>query len=72
VLHRRTGVLVGEDFENDLPGAIQFLMGSPDLRRQMAVAARQFVTAHATSDKMVAQTVVLYQKLLQGSDGTSE
>jgi L-malate glycosyltransferase len=69
VLHRRTGVLVGDGFESELPTVIQFLMGSPVLRHQIAATARQFVCAHATSDKMVAQTVVLYRELLQGSDG---
>jgi len=72
VFHCRTGVLVRKSFENELPGAIQFLIGAPHLRREMARAARLWVRAHATSDKMVAQTVVLYQKLLQESGGPGE
>ena len=67
VAHGQTGVLVGTDSLNDLPAAIQFLMGSPQTRRRMGTAAREFVFAHATSDRMVAQTVLLYQELLQGS-----
>ena len=68
VRHQQTGVLVGEDRE--LPAAVQFLMGVPQLRRRMGEAARRFVLAHASSDKMVAQTVVLYRELLQGSTET--
>jgi len=70
VLHRQTGVLVGDAFETELPAVIQFLMRAPRLRHQMAQAARQFVSAHATSDRMVAQTVVLYRELVEGSNGT--
>ena len=69
VRHRVTGVLVGDGFESELPTVIQFLMSLPNLRHQLATAARQFACAHATSAKMVAQTALLYQQLLQGSDG---
>ena len=69
VRHRVTGVLVGDGFESELPAVIQFLIGTPNLRHQLATAARQFACAHASSDNMVGQTVLLYQKLLQGSDG---
>ncbi|MBI3934742.1 MAG: glycosyltransferase family 4 protein [Acidobacteria bacterium] len=67
VLHGQTGVLVGDEFERELPGAIQFLIGSPQTRRRLGASAREFVFARASSDKMVAQTVLLYQRLLQGS-----
>ena len=67
VQHGQTGVLVGEDFEHELPAVLQMLISSTPLRQRMAAAGRQFVFDHATSDKMVAQTVLLYQGLLQGS-----
>ena len=67
VHHGQTGVLVDEGLEQGLPAAIRFLMGSPQTRRRMGTAAREFVLARASSDRMVAQTVLLYQGLLQGS-----
>jgi hypothetical protein len=33
----------------------------------MGVAAREFAAAKGSSDRMVAQTILLYQQLLQGS-----
>jgi glycosyltransferase involved in cell wall biosynthesis len=67
VQHGQTGLLVEEGLEADLPAAIQFLMASPQTRRRMGTAGREFAFAHGSSDRMVAQTVLLYQELLQGS-----
>ena len=41
-------------------------MQSPDLRRRLGDAARAFVLAHATCDRMAAQTAAVYEELLQG------
>jgi glycosyltransferase involved in cell wall biosynthesis len=67
ICHGQTGVLVDEESEDQMAAAIQFLRGSPQTRDRMGMASRQFVFAHASSDRMVAQTVLLYQGLLQGS-----
>jgi glycosyltransferase involved in cell wall biosynthesis len=71
VRHQQTGLLVGEDYVNELAPVVRFLMGAPRLRAKLAHAAREFVCAHATNDKMVAQTVVVYRNLLQGGSEAS-
>ena len=67
VRHMETGVLVGRNLEAELPPAIQFLMGSPEIRQRLAAAGQSFVSTHATTDIMVAQTAAVYGELLQGS-----
>jgi len=69
VEHGQTGVLVEGEHQRELPAAIEFLMLSQQTLPRMAAAARDYVSSHATSDRMIAQTVVLYQQLLQGSSG---
>jgi glycosyltransferase involved in cell wall biosynthesis len=67
VTHGQNGVLVEGDSLADLPASIQFLIDSPQSRRRMGAAAREFAVAKGSSDRMVAQTIQLYQQLLQGS-----
>jgi glycosyltransferase involved in cell wall biosynthesis len=62
VRHLETGILV--DNPADLPTAILLLKGSPELRSRLASAGREFVLANATSDRMVARTVAVYEEIL--------
>jgi glycosyltransferase involved in cell wall biosynthesis len=72
VRHLETGILVGDDLRQELPNAVLLLKSSPLLRHRFGVAGCRFVTAHATSDRMVAQTVALYEELLSGSKSSRE
>jgi glycosyltransferase involved in cell wall biosynthesis len=65
VRHLATGVLLDGDDLNGLPEAILLLKHSPSLRQRLGAAARTFVLEHATDDKMVAQTISLYEELLE-------
>jgi glycosyltransferase involved in cell wall biosynthesis len=67
VTHGQSGVLVDESSLAALPASIQFLIDSPQSRRRMGMAAREFAAAKGSSDRMVDQTILLYQQLLQGS-----
>jgi glycosyltransferase involved in cell wall biosynthesis len=62
VRHLETGILV--DNPADLPTAILLLKGSPELRSRLASGGREFVLANATSDRMVARTVAVYEEIL--------
>jgi len=66
VRQEETGLLVGANPGADLVEAVRRLMQSPDLRRRLGDAARAFVLAHATCDRMAAQTAAVYEELLQG------
>ena len=67
VRHQVTGLLVSGEPRKELPPAIRLLRNNPGMRRRLAEAGRKFVLAHATSDRMVAQTVGIYEELLKGS-----
>lgn len=66
VRHEETGLLVGANPGADLVESARRLIESPDLRRRRGAAARAFVLAHATCDRMAAQTAAVYEELLQG------
>jgi glycosyltransferase involved in cell wall biosynthesis len=66
VRHEETGLLAGANPGADLVEAARRLIESPDLRRRLGDAARAFVLAHATCDRMAAQTAAVYEELLQG------
>ncbi|HWP85530.1 MAG TPA: glycosyltransferase family 4 protein [Terriglobia bacterium] len=63
VLHQRTGLLVKNGAEHELPGAVEFLMQSAEMRYRLGAAGRRFVLAHATNDQMVGRTILLYREL---------
>ena len=71
VRHLETGILVGDELRRELTTAILLLEASPLLRRRYGLAGRQLVLDRATSDKMVDQTVALYEELLPGSKPNS-
>ena len=64
--HEETGLLVGPDLRRDLAPAVRRLLESEDLRRLLGQAAREFVLAEATCDRMAAKTAAVYEELLQG------
>ena len=66
VRHLETGLLVDGNLQEELPVAVQSLLNSQQLRLQFGAAAREFVLRNATQDVMVAKTVDVYNKLLQG------
>ena len=67
VRHLATGVLLDGESLGELPEAIVLLKHSPPLRQRLGAAARAFVLEHATEDRMVAQTIALYEELLEES-----
>ena len=66
VRHEETGLLVPADSRQDLAPAVRRLLESEDLRRRLGQAAREFVLAQATCDRMAAKTAAVYEELLQG------
>jgi glycosyltransferase involved in cell wall biosynthesis len=69
VRHGETGLLVGKGYERELTSAVQFLMRAPQLCQRMGEAGRRFALQHGSSDRMVAQTVGVYEELLAGNTG---
>lgn len=67
VRHQETGLLVGENFQEELPAAVQRLLDSEGLRLQLGSAGRQFVLENATTEKMVSKTLAVYEEVLKGS-----
>jgi len=68
VRHQETGLLANPVPGPELIQAARQLIDSPELRRRLGAAAREFVLAHATCDRMAAQTVAVYEELLQASE----
>ena len=66
VHHQETGLLSDSVPGSELTHAARQLIESPELRLRLGAAAREFVLAHATCDRMAAQTVAVYEELLQG------
>ena len=65
VRHEETGLLVPADSRQDLAPAVSRLLESEDLRRRLGAAAREFVLAEATCDRMAAKTAAVYEELLR-------
>ena len=66
VRHQETGLLADPVPGPELIQSARQLIDSPELRHRLGAAAREFVLAHATCDRMAAQTVAVYEELLQG------
>jgi glycosyltransferase involved in cell wall biosynthesis len=64
VEHGKSGLLVPPEDPKALASALQQLVASPDLRRQLGDAARQRVLDHFTIEKEVAAHEVLYREIL--------
>jgi glycosyltransferase involved in cell wall biosynthesis len=62
---RETGLLVGENETEALPGKVRWLLGSDELRRKLGSAARKFVSENATTQTMVSKTRAVYDTLLR-------
>ena len=65
VRDQETGLLADAVPGPELTHAARQLIESPELRLRLGAAAREFVLAHATCDRMAAQTVAVYEELLQ-------
>jgi glycosyltransferase involved in cell wall biosynthesis len=72
VHHNKTGLLAAPGLEPSLSEAAMQLVESPELRRQLGSAAREFVLAHATCDRMTTQTIAVYEELLRHRVSSSE
>ena len=64
VRHEETGLLADPVPGPELTHACRQLIDSQALRHRLGGAAREFVLAHATCDRMAAQTVAVYEELL--------
>ncbi|MSO19573.1 MAG: glycosyltransferase family 1 protein [Acidobacteria bacterium] len=67
VQHQRTGLLVDPDADGwirPLVAAVERLQESAEMRHRYGTSGREFVLEYATSDKMVARTVTLYEEIL--------
>jgi len=64
VRHGETGLLADSIPGPELIRAARQLIDSQALRHRLGLAAREFVLAHATCDRMAAQTVAVYEELL--------
>nr|BBH86392.1 glycosyl transferase [Thermosporothrix sp. COM3] len=62
--HGIDGLLITPDDPQALSRALLTLLGNPAQRETMGIAARQRVLAHFTCERMVAETLALYQRLL--------
>ncbi len=63
-----TGLLVDPGQPDGLPEAVIRMMDSPDLRQRFGTAGRDFILTHATSDRMVARTMDLYEEFVRRSN----
>lgn len=64
VIHNETGILVEPKDSESLAEAIIFAYNNQDLIRSMASHARQRVMKFFTVDRMVAETIKVYQKYI--------
>jgi glycosyltransferase involved in cell wall biosynthesis len=64
VRHGVTGLLADSAPGPELARFARQLLDSPELRRRLGAAAREFVLGCATCDRMAAQTVAVYEELL--------
>ena len=60
-----TGLLIAPNRPKDLVSAVRGLLESEDRRRLLGLAAREFVMAQATCDRMAAKTAAVYEELLR-------
>jgi glycosyltransferase involved in cell wall biosynthesis len=64
VAHGETGLLVPPKDPDALAGAIQRVLGDSDLAARLARAGRTRVEQRFTTERMVAETVGVYERLL--------
>lgn len=66
---RETGLLVAPGSEEELVLAVEALLDSEDLRKNLGAAAREHVRQHFTEEKMIRETLAVYEKLIRASMG---
>jgi glycosyltransferase involved in cell wall biosynthesis len=66
VVDAKNGLLVSELDAGALAAAIARLLSSPDEARHLGEAARETVVAHFSADRMVEETLRLYETLVTG------
>jgi lipopolysaccharide/colanic/teichoic acid biosynthesis glycosyltransferase/glycosyltransferase involved in cell wall biosynthesis len=64
VQHGRTGLLVPPQNSQKLAEAITFLLENPAVRARMARRGRQFAVANFSNDRVIAETVSIYNQVL--------
>lgn len=67
VLHGRTGLLVNPGDPEALASALETLLRSPRLRREMGAAGRAWVTGRFVSTRVQKLTVSLYRNLIRNA-----
>lgn len=65
VRHEENGLLVPVRSIVDLANALQRLIEDPDLRRRMGARGREIAVTEFAVEKVVAETMALYEELLQ-------
>ena len=65
VQNGETGLLVPNQIES-VAAAIQELRSSPDYARRLSLNARRSIIDHWSEDRMVSETIVLYNNILKG------
>jgi glycosyltransferase involved in cell wall biosynthesis len=71
IVHGETGLLTSVDDHHALATALKQLLDNPPLRQQMGRAARHRVIHHFSEREMVARTIDLYRRLLNGARTTT-
>ena len=66
----RTGLLVPPQEPNPLAHALNTLLGNPELRAAMGEAGRQRIYEFFTRDRMVSETLGIYEKMLHPSQSS--
>jgi glycosyltransferase involved in cell wall biosynthesis len=61
---RRVGLLVRPGDLSDLEGAVRLLIQSPELRRDLGIAARELAVDEYSLETMVARTVDVYRRAI--------
>jgi glycosyltransferase involved in cell wall biosynthesis len=64
VRDRENGLLVPLKDSNALADAIQFLIENPDIRQRMGACGRKIAMAEFAMEKVVAETLAVYEELL--------
>ncbi len=66
LVHQKTGIMVRSKSVNELAGAIAFLIEEDQLRVQMGSLGREYVVQRFSSEKIIEQTMSVYNELLTG------
>ncbi|MGB8259831.1 MAG: glycosyltransferase family 4 protein [Terracidiphilus sp.] len=67
-----TGLLIPPGYPQAIREAVLKLLGDPERRRRMGLAAREWVTNHFMKDRVLGLTTALYKRLLAESSEGNE